>query len=73
MENAVTKLNDNYQEILFNYRTYLFYDKQLSDNSVKSYVFDIQKYLLYLQVNNVTNIKMIKKENIINYIKFIEW
>ena len=72
MDSTIAKLNDNYQDVLLNYKTYLLYDKQLSDNSVKSYVFDIEKYLLYMQDNKIDNIKNIKKDSIINYITYID-
>lgn len=72
MESALSKLNDNYKDILLNYKTYLLYDKQLSDNSVKSYLFDIEKYLLFMQNNNINMIDKIKKDDIINYINYLD-
>ena len=72
MESAISKLSDYYKDIILNYKTYLLYDKQLSDNSTKSYLFDIEKYLLYMDINGISNIKNIKKDDIINYIKYLD-
>lgn len=72
MESAISQLNDYYKEVILNYKTYLLYDKQLSDNSVKSYIFDTQKYLLYMQKNNINKVDKIYKEDILNYIKYID-
>lgn len=72
MESAISKLSDYYKEIVLNYKTYLLYDKQLSDNSAKSYLFDIEKYLLYIQNNNINKIDKITKEDIIKYIEYID-
>ena len=72
MKSAISQLNDDYKDIVLNYKTYLLYDKQLSDNSVKSYVFDIEKYLLFMQNNNINKIKNIRKEDIVKYINYID-
>jgi len=72
MESAFSKLNDYYKEIILNYKTYLLYDKQLSDNSVKSYIFDIEKYLVYIQDNKINKIHKITKENILKYLNYID-
>lgn len=72
MESAYSKLNDYYKEIILNYKTYLLYDKQLSDNSVKSYIFDIEKYLVYIQNSKIIKIDKITKDDIIKYLKYID-
>lgn len=72
MGSALSKLNDYYKDIILNYKTYLLYDKQLSDNSAKSYLFDIEKYLLFIQNKNIDKIDKIKKNDIIDYVNYID-
>ena len=72
MKSANSMLNKEYKDIILNYKTYLLYDKQLSNNTVSSYIYDIERYLLYMQKNNITNINNITKENITNYITYLD-
>lgn len=65
-------LNSEYEQIIAKYKAYLLYDKQLADNSVKSYVFDIKRYLSYIQKQNINKIDNIKKEDINNYLKYLD-
>ena len=60
MKNTISMLNEEYKDIILNYKTYLLYDKQLATNSVNSYIFDIEKYLLFMQNNNIDKISKIK-------------
>ena len=65
-------LNDNYEHVMIKFKSYLLYDKQLADNSVKSYIFDIKKYLLFIQKMNINDFSMIKKEHINKYLKYLD-
>ena len=72
MKNTISMLNEEYKDIILNYKTYLLYDKQLATNSVNSYIFDIEKYLLFMQNNNIDKISKITKENINMYLKHLD-
>lgn len=65
-------LNSEYEQIIAKYKAYLLYDKQLADNSVKSYVFDIKRYLSYIQNQNINKIDNIKKDDINSYLKYLD-
>ena len=65
-------INKDSIDILKQYRTYLLTEKHLSDNSVSSYVLDIYKYLEYLEKKNIYDPIVISKDNIINYLEYLD-
>lgn len=66
------ELNDNFIEILKKYQLYLLTERHLSDNSMYSYLLDIYKYLEFIENNNINTIKKITKEDIYNYLKYLD-
>ena len=65
-------LNNNTKDILKQYRVYLLTEKHLSDNSISSYLLDIYKYLLFQEKKNIKDPIKIKKENIIDYLGYLD-
>lgn len=45
----------NWKDAIKDYKNYLRIERGLSDNSIKNYSFDIQKLVLFLQINNINN------------------
>ncbi len=66
------KINEDNKDILKHYRIYLLTEKHLSDNSITSYTLDIGKYLMYLENINIKNPLKIKKEDIIDYLSYLD-
>lgn len=60
-------INNNTKDILRNYQSYLLTIKNLSDNSINSYILDIYKYLDYLKIDCLK----ITKKNIITYLEYL--
>lgn len=50
---------------------YLVIEKKVSDNTKKSYYNDLNKYIEFLKDNNITNVKNINKNDIVNYIEYL--
>lgn len=67
-EISLTKEN---QEIIKEYQIYLLTMKHLSENSIISYVLDINKYLSFLEQQK-TPYSNIKKENLIDYLNKLD-
>lgn len=65
-------INEDSIDILKKYRTYLLTEKHLSDNSISSYILDVYKYLKYLEGKKVYDPITISKENIINYLEYLD-
>lgn len=65
-------INKDSIDILKKYRSYLLTEKHLSDNSISSYILDIYKYLNYLEQLKIYNPLKIKKEDIINYLGYLD-
>ena len=65
-------LNNNTKDILKQFRVYLLTEKHLSDNSISSYLLDIYKYLLFQEKKNIKDPIKIKKENIIDYLGYLD-
>lgn len=59
------KISDKNKEILKNYKSYLLTIMHLSDNSINSYLFDVIKYLEFLNIDCFK----IRKEDIILYLE----
>jgi len=66
------ELNKSFIDTLKKYQLYLLTERHLSDNSMYSYLLDIYKYLEFLEKNNKINIKKITKEDIYNYLKYLD-
>ena len=66
------ELNKKNLEIVSDYQVYLLTKKYLSDNSVNSYVLDIYKYLFFLEHHNCNYCLDIRKEDIYNYLEFMD-
>lgn len=66
------ELNENNKDLLKEYRTYLYTEKHLSDNSIESYILDIYKYLNYMESQNIIDPLLIKKDDIIGYLDYLE-
>ena len=65
-------LNKFNQDILREYQIYLLTEEHLLDNSISSYVTDVYKYLEYMEKININSYKDINKNNIINYLAFLD-
>jgi len=66
------ELNKSFIDTLKKYQLYLLTERHLSDNSMYSYLLDIYKYLEILEKNNKINIKKLTKEDIYNYLKYLD-
>lgn len=71
MDSSRIILSDYYKDIVNEYKNYLLFDKQLTDNSIKSYVYDIDKYLGFLQGQGINKIDDITYSLIISYITYL--
>lgn len=65
-------INNDSIDILKHYRTYLFTEKHLADNSINSYILDVYKYLEYLEKNGIYDPIKITKENVIDYLDYLD-
>ena len=54
------------KDYIYEYENYLRIDKKYSENTIKSYITDLNKYDKFLNKKNILNIS---KEDIINYLK----
>lgn len=59
------------ENLLKEYKAYLLTMKHLSDNSITSYILDIDKYLFY-QEQHHRNYKTLTKNNIIDYLEYLD-
>jgi integrase/recombinase XerD len=54
------------------FRSYLILERSLSENSVESYIRDINKLVDYLELNNIkVNVKQISTKDISSFIRWI--
>lgn len=65
----MNSLNKTFNHILVEYGAYLSTEKGLSRNTVENYLRDIQKFLLAVQKNSVTDISTIDETIILNALK----
>lgn len=65
------KLKHFDKEVLNNYEVYLLTNKHLSNNSINSYLFDILKYLCFLEEKNIFTYNNITKEDIECYLEYL--
>ena len=68
----ITNLNEENTKILKNYQIYLLTEQHLLDNSISSYISDINKYLEYMQNINISSYKKITKEDLIKYLSELD-
>lgn len=68
----ITNLTKENQEILKKYQIYLLTEKHFSDNSIKSYILDIYKYLDYLEHHQIKKYSKIKKEDLFSYLEELD-
>lgn len=59
-------------DILKGYSAYLLTERHLSDNSMTAYVLDVYKYLAYLEQGGIKNCLKIKKDNVIDYLDYLD-
>ncbi|AKL95321.1 site-specific recombinase XerD [Clostridium aceticum] len=59
-------------ELILNYVDYLTNEKQLSHNTLESYVRDVKQYLTYLNQNEIDNIAHTSKTNVITYLVYLQ-
>ena len=67
------KLNDNNKDILKKYYIYLRQEEGLEENTTcNSYLYDIYKYLSFMEENKVNDYSKIKYDNMYNYLKYLD-
>ncbi|MCC5909918.1 MAG: site-specific tyrosine recombinase XerD [Clostridiaceae bacterium] len=59
-------------QFISNYTEYLTNEKQLSSNTLESYLRDIKQYLSYLKENEITDIAETSKTTVITYIIYLQ-
>lgn len=68
------EINNSYKEILIDYKFHLIHEEHLEEkNTCNSYLYDVYKYLFFIEKDNkVCNYNKITKDNIYNYLKFLD-
>jgi len=67
------KLSEKNKKILDNYQMHLITIKHMNeDSSAYSYTEDINKYLEYMEENNIKDATKIKEEDLIKYLKYLD-
>lgn len=67
------EINDSYKEVLTDYKFHLIHEEHLEEKTTcNSYLYDIYKYLLFLEDNKINNINKIEYININNYLKYLD-
>ena len=66
-------INNNYKEILTDYKFYLIHEEHLEEKTTcNSYLYDVYKYLYFLEDNKINNINSIKYDIINKYLKYLD-
>ena len=66
-------INDSYKEILTDYKFNLIHEEHLEEKTTcNSYLYDIYKYLLFLEDNKIKDCNRISHQNINEYLKYLD-
>jgi len=66
-------INDKYKEILTDYKFYLIHEEYLEEKTTcNSYLYDIYKYLFFIEKNKIKDYTKIKHQNINEYLKYLD-
>lgn len=60
------------EHVISNYSSYLTNEKQLSNNTLESYMRDVKQYLDYLNENEINAIEYTSKTTIITYLVYLQ-
>ena len=67
------EINNNYKEILTDYKFHLIHEEHLEEKTTcNSYLYDIYKYLFFLEDKNIFNYNNIKYTDINCYLKYLD-
>lgn len=67
------EINNNYKEILTDYKFHLIHEEHLEEKTTcNSYLYDIYKYLFFLESKNISNYNYIKYTDINSYLKYLD-
>lgn len=67
------EINNNYKEILTDYKFNLIHEQHLEEKTTcDSYLYDIYKYLSFLENKNIIDFRKIKYDNINDYLKYLD-
>jgi len=67
------ELNNTYKEILTDYKFNLIHEEHLEESTTcNSYLYDIYKYLSFLEKKHIINYKKITYEDIFDYLKYLD-
>lgn len=67
------KINENYKKILIDYKLKLIHEEHLEEKTTcNSYLYDVYKYLLFLEKNGIFNYEKINYININEYLKYLD-
>lgn len=70
-QTKIEELNQKFEKLLIDFEAYILLEKKLSSNTVKSYVSDVRKFLLYLQEKGVFDLTLITADDINNYLSLL--
>lgn len=73
--NKEIELGEKFQKLLVEFEAYLFLERRLSKNTVKSYVSDVSEFLLFLTRRNINTVSKVNAnlvENFLSHLKLSE-